>query len=82
MERIYYRVEAVERRRMLADAGFVRHRDRTWSHPDGRSIGEGVAMALADLPFFRFLGVDPTAVPPEMDSDDHSSVDLSNPNER
>ena len=58
METIFYRFEAAERRRLLADAGFIRRRDRTWSHPDGRSIGEGVAIALADRAFFRFIGIE------------------------
>ena len=44
---------------MLADSGFVRQQDRTWCCQDGRSIGEGVALALADSPFLRYLGIDP-----------------------
>ena len=40
---------------MLADAGFVRNDLRIWTHPDGRAIGEGVAAALTDQAFQRFL---------------------------
>ncbi len=54
----YYQFDDTERRRLLADAGFSRDERRIWSHSDGRSIGEGVAFALADEPFLRFLGVD------------------------
>ena len=82
MERIYYRFEAAERRRLLADAGFVRLRDRTWSHPDGRSIGEGVAIALADAPFFRFIGADLPAEITQTDPEIPMSVDLSDHNVR
>lgn len=48
-----------ERRRLLADAGFSRDDLKIWSHPDGRSIGEGVATALTDAAFLRYLGVEP-----------------------
>jgi len=51
-----------ERRRMLADAGFVRNDLHVWVHPNGRSIGEGVAAALTDQAFLRFLR---TASPPQ-----------------
>jgi hypothetical protein len=57
MESIFYRYSATERRRLMADTGFVRGEDRIWSHPDGHSIGEGVALALADEAFFRFLRI-------------------------
>lgn len=40
---------------MLADAGFTRNDLKIWSHPDGRIIGEGVAAALTDDAFLRFL---------------------------
>jgi hypothetical protein len=57
MNNEYYRYGVNERRRMLADLGFSRDDLRIWSHPDGRSIGEGVAAALTDKAFFRFLGI-------------------------
>jgi hypothetical protein len=60
----YYKYGVNDRRRMLADAGFSRDDLRIWSHPDGRAIGEGVATALTDEAFFRFLRVEP---PNEMD---------------
>lgn len=41
----------------MADAGFVRNDLRIWEHPDGRSVGEGVAAALTDEAFLRFLGI-------------------------
>ncbi len=53
----YYRLELPQRRRMLADEGFVRDWTRIWTHPDGRAIGEGVAAALTDEAFCRFLGI-------------------------
>jgi hypothetical protein len=43
---------------MLADAGFARDDLRIWAHPDGRAIGEGVAAALTDEAFLRFLEVE------------------------
>ena len=43
---------------MLADAGFVRDDLRIWAHPDGRSIGEGVAAALTDEALLRFMQVE------------------------
>lgn len=43
----------------MADAGFTRDDLRIWSHPDGRAIGEGVAAALTDEAFFRYLNIDP-----------------------
>lgn len=43
---------------MLADAGFARNDLRIWQHPDGRAIGEGVAAALTDTAFLRFLKPD------------------------
>lgn len=51
----YYTFALTDRRRMLADAGFARDDLRIWSHPDGRAIGEGVAAALTDKAFLRFL---------------------------
>lgn len=40
---------------MLADAGFARSDLRIWQHADGRALGEGVAAALTDTAFLRFL---------------------------
>jgi hypothetical protein len=51
----YYKLAVTDRRRMLADAGFVRDDLRIWSHPDGRAIGEGVATALTDEAFLRYI---------------------------
>ncbi|MBI1763952.1 MAG: hypothetical protein HYR56_21210 [Acidobacteria bacterium] len=59
----YYRLELPQRRRLLADEGFVRDWTRIWTHPDGRAIGEGVAAALTDEAFCRFLHV---SVPHEL----------------
>ncbi|HQR35045.1 MAG TPA: hypothetical protein PLK30_20075 [Blastocatellia bacterium] len=54
----FYQLALTERRRALADIGFVRNDLRIWTHPDGRSIGEGVVTALTDEAFFRFLGIE------------------------
>lgn len=62
MESVFYRYSATERRRLMADTGFVRGEDRIWSHPDGHSIGDGVALALADEAFFRFLRIPPPEI--------------------
>ena len=53
----FYQLTLTDRRRALADAGFVRNDLRIWEHSDGRSIGEGVATALTDEAFLRFLGI-------------------------
>ncbi len=58
MSNEFYRYGVNERRRLLADLGFSRDDLRIWSHPDGRTIGEGVAIALTDKAFFRFLGIE------------------------
>lgn len=58
----FYTFALTDRRRMLADAGFARDDLRIWAHPDGRAIGEGVAAALTDEAFLRFLGVEPAPV--------------------
>jgi hypothetical protein len=58
----FYTFALTDRRRMLADAGFARDDLRIWAHPDGRAIGEGVAAALTDEAFLRFLGVDAAPV--------------------
>ncbi|HKQ80246.1 MAG TPA: hypothetical protein VJ810_41520 [Blastocatellia bacterium] len=51
----FYTFALTDRRRMMADNGFVRDDLRVWSHPDGRAIGESVAAALTDEAFLRFL---------------------------
>jgi hypothetical protein len=51
----FYTFVLTDRRRMMADTGFVRDELRVWSHPDGRAIGESVAAALTDEAFLRFL---------------------------
>jgi len=56
----FYQLALTDRRRMLADNGFVRNDLRIWEHPGGRSIGEGVATALTDEAFLRFLGIELT----------------------
>lgn len=53
-----YTLELNLRRRMLADAGFVRSDQRIWIHSDGRAIGEAVAGALSDAAFCRFLQIE------------------------
>jgi hypothetical protein len=58
----FYTFALTDRRRMLADAGFARDDLRIWAHPDGRAIGEGVAAALSDDAFLRFLDVEPAPV--------------------
>lgn len=66
MGKQFYQYELPQRRRMLADQGFVRSAQRVWAHPDGRAIGEGVAAALTDAAFCRFLElVEPVKVEPE-----------------
>jgi hypothetical protein len=54
----FYTFALTERRRMLADSGFARDDLRVWAHPDGRAIGEGVAAALTDEAFLRYLKVE------------------------
>lgn len=51
----FYAFAMTDRRRMMADAGFVRDDLRVWSHPDGRAIGDSVAAALTDEAFLRFI---------------------------
>lgn len=58
----FYTFTLTDRRRMLADAGFARDDLRIWAHPDGRAIGEGVAAALTDEAFLRFLKVETAPV--------------------
>jgi hypothetical protein len=60
----FYQYALNDRRRLLADAGFSRDDLRIWRHPNGRAIGESVAMALTDAAFFRYLGLDPLDAPP------------------
>ena len=54
----FYRFRLIDRRRFLADAGFIRNDLRIWSHPDGRAVGEGIISALTDEAFFRYLKID------------------------
>ena len=54
----FYTVALTDRRRLLADAGFARDNLRIWAHPDGRAVGEGVAAALTDEAFLRYLKVE------------------------
>ena len=54
----FYQLELSQRRRLLADEGFIRDWSRIWTHPDGRAVGEGVAAALTDAAFCRFLGIE------------------------
>ena len=64
----FYQLALTDRRRTLADAGFVRNDLRIWEHPDGRSVGEGVAAAVTDEAFLRFLGIQlPVEIIPEPD---------------
>ncbi|MEO7633426.1 MAG: hypothetical protein ABIU20_08525, partial [Blastocatellia bacterium] len=56
----FYQLALTDRRRMLADAGFVRNDFRIWTHPDGRAIGEGVAAALSDQAFQKYLAQETT----------------------
>ena len=58
----FYTFALNERRRMLADAGFARDDLRIWAHPDGREIGEGVAAALTDDAFLRFLKIETESI--------------------
>jgi hypothetical protein len=58
MSNDFYTFGLTDRRRMLADAGFARDDLRIWAHPDGRAIGEGVAAALTDEAFLRFLNLE------------------------
>jgi hypothetical protein len=61
----YYLFSLTDRRRFLADAGFMRNSLRIWVHPDGRAIGESVAFALADDAFFQYVGIKQPG-PPEL----------------
>jgi len=54
----FYTIALTDRRRMMADTGFVRDDLRVWSHPDGRAIGESVAAALTDEAFLRFMKIE------------------------
>lgn len=62
MDDDFYTLALPERRRMLADAGFARDDLRVWAHPDGRAIGEGIAAALIDEAFLRFVEVETAPV--------------------
>ncbi len=56
------------RRRWLKAAGFVRDARNIWSHPDGRALGEGVALALTEEALARYLGLD---APIDSANEDH-----------
>jgi hypothetical protein len=58
----WYHYDLETRRRLLEEAGFARDRERVWSHPDGRAVGESVIAALTDAAFARYIGV---RLPPE-----------------
>ena len=58
----YYQVSLIDRRRLLADLGFVRGADLIWRHADGRAIGEGVMAAIVDRALCRYLNIDPALV--------------------
>jgi hypothetical protein len=58
----YYQVSLVDRRRLLADLGFIRGVDLIWRHADGRAIGEGVMAAIVDRALCRYLKIDPALV--------------------
>lgn len=55
----FYQYDLAARRKLMADEGFVRDERHIWSHPDGRVIGEGVAAAITDQAFLRFLKIEP-----------------------
>ncbi len=55
----FYQLSLADRRRLLADEGFVRDEHHIWVRPDGKAIGEGVAAAITDQAFYRFLGIEP-----------------------
>jgi hypothetical protein len=58
MSNEYYQYDPPTRRQLFVDAGFRCDDLQIWSHPDGRAIGDGVASALTDEAFFRFLKID------------------------
>jgi hypothetical protein len=53
----WYHYDLETRRRLLAEAGFTRDRERVWSHADGRAVGESVIAALTDAAFARYAGL-------------------------
>jgi hypothetical protein len=76
----FYRFGMIDRRRFLADAGFNRDDMRIWTHPDGRAVGEGIASALTDEAFFRFLKIDlPVRAVDEDEQIDESYSENGNP---
>jgi hypothetical protein len=58
----YYQLGARKRRRLLADAGFGRDERGIWAHPDGRALGDSVALALTDEALLRYLRISPLSV--------------------
>ena len=76
----FYQYNLSDRRKMLADEGFVRDDHHIWSHTDGRSIGESVATAITDDAFFRFLNIEPPVLEldePEIDPQSIADITLS-----
>jgi hypothetical protein len=70
----YYQYDSFTRHKLFAAAGFICDELHIWSHPDGRAIGDGVASALTDEAFFRFLKIDLPKVesdqpPPSFEAD-------------
>ncbi len=77
MSNDYYQFGLADRRRLMADAGFLRDDSRIWSHADGRAIGEGVAAALTDEAFLMFLKIDPhESIIKEVSAEKESSSEL------
>ena len=68
----FYLFNLIERRRFLADAGFMRDDLHIWSHSDGRMIGESVAAALTDQAFFRYLKME---IPETAESENEKLLD-------
>jgi hypothetical protein len=71
----FYRFSLIDRRRFLADAGFIRNDLRIWSHPDGRTVGEGIISALTDEAFFSYLKVDLPERAPVKAVDEDEQID-------
>ena len=71
----FYRFNLIDRRRFLADAGFIRNDLRIWSHPDGRTVGEGIISALTDEAFFSYLKADLPGRAPVKAVDEDEQID-------
>ncbi len=79
MTRDHYKLALTDRRRMLADAGFVRDDLRIWSHSDGRTIGESVAAALTDEAFLRYLNKEALSSTADKTVDDKPETTANHP---